>query len=530
MSRSLARLYIECGLRRSWPYGTPLYGQMLEVLDDATHDSLPAWTVGPIYIGGVGVALGYRLDPALTHRQFVRRKRPPGDKLFRTGDLGRLRPDDNGSWLVEILGREDSQVKLRGNRVELGEVDAALASLPGVLAAASVIRDEILVAFVVMNSGRPERLTSLLAANLPKYMVPARIISIDSLPLSSNGKVLREKLPPLAEEARDSRQLTLPVEARNDMERRILAAFARHLKGNRICCETTDFFQAGGSSLSGIRLVAELNEEFGGRLSPRDLLKSPTVAGLAVALAEPYKPDEADSIYQALPLCTRGTDALLVLLNPAGASGLCYVPLAAALADSFLVVALDDGVVSGRSSELPFNTISAAAQHAAQLVLLLRRKYEAQVFLLGGWSYGGVLALEMAKIIHDVDGLVLLDAPVFGAVVDGRQSQHDEPRANRHFIDATELLRKYYQGGKHGKFALKCPLLNLWPRDSPTSLNKNKEEISTLTHANTTLDYLPADHWTMLDERCASVAATRIRNWFTAEFVAAAAGPSKGRS
>jgi amino acid adenylation domain-containing protein len=196
------------GAWSSIPYGQAMMNQRMYVLDGAMQQC-PVWKTGVIYIGGAGVALGYHNDPAKTAYQFV--KHPlSGEYLFRTGDLGRVRPTTVGSapLLLEILGREDSQVKIGGFRVELGEVEKTAESFPGVTASCVVVSSldasrPRLFAFVTIDAAAalnigeaavPRALHAFLTAQLPNYMVPTAIEVLDKLPLNSNGKADRSLL------------------------------------------------------------------------------------------------------------------------------------------------------------------------------------------------------------------------------------------------------------------------------------------------------------------------------------------------
>ena len=193
----------------SIPYGVPMRNQTMHVLEDATMQRCELWVTGVIYIGGAGVALGYWGDAVKTKQQFVVHP-TTGEYLFRTGDLGRYRPsvgDPNGDVLIEILGREDTQVKVNGFRIELGEIERVLQQLPGVKAAITVVHNKsALATYVLLEDGAAlaaldadalaERVVAHCAAEMPTYMVPRYVTSVDAIPLSGNGKVDRTQLPP----------------------------------------------------------------------------------------------------------------------------------------------------------------------------------------------------------------------------------------------------------------------------------------------------------------------------------------------
>ncbi|MCD7438237.1 amino acid adenylation domain-containing protein [Streptomyces lincolnensis] len=239
----------------SVPYGTPLRGQRFRVVGPRGEDS-PDWVPGELWIGGAGVATGYRGDPERTADRFVT---DGGERWYRTGDLGRYRPDG----LLEFLGRRDHQLKIRGHRTELGEVDAALHAQPGVARAITVATGprgrQRLTAFVVpegsLDLAEVER---RLADHLPAHAVPSALVPLpDGLPLTANGKVdraaLTERAAGLGVSADATRRPDGPVEE-------LVAAAWRELLGAEQVGRDDEFFALGGDSLLATRLVARLRE------------------------------------------------------------------------------------------------------------------------------------------------------------------------------------------------------------------------------------------------------------------------------
>ncbi|GAA4563120.1 non-ribosomal peptide synthetase [Planotetraspora kaengkrachanensis] len=250
--------------------GGPIAGTRLHVLDDR-RVLAPVGVPGELCIAGDGVALGYLGRPSLTAERFVPDPYgPPGSRLYRTGDRVRRLPDGR----VVFLGRDDGQVKLRGHRVELGEIEAVLEAHPGVRAAAVVVRNDALVAFVV---GDAPDLAAHAAAALPPYMVPAVVVDMDALPLTPNGKVDRLALPSAVE----VRPAAAPVRTppRTWAERRVAAVFAEVLGVGEVGVED-DFFALGGHSLLAAKVVARMDA-----VPIRELFDHPTVAGFAARLA-----------------------------------------------------------------------------------------------------------------------------------------------------------------------------------------------------------------------------------------------------
>ncbi|GAA5152476.1 non-ribosomal peptide synthetase [Pseudonocardia eucalypti] len=268
---------------QSVPYGRPLRGVALRVVDELGRDC-PDWVAGELWIGGDGVARGYRADPERTADRFVEHA---GRRWYRTGDLARYRPGGN----VEFLGRRDDQVKVRGFRVELGEVEAALSSADGVRAAAAALVGGQLGAGVELaTNATVEAVKAGLADLLPPHMIPERVVRVDRLPLTANGKVDRKAVRALVASAAGSGAGR--VAPRDHLEKAIALVWAETLQLADLDSVdvTQEFFAAGGDSLLATALVSELREVLDtSGVSVRMLFGAPTVAGLAERMrrAEP---------------------------------------------------------------------------------------------------------------------------------------------------------------------------------------------------------------------------------------------------
>jgi amino acid adenylation domain-containing protein/non-ribosomal peptide synthase protein (TIGR01720 family) len=256
------------------PIGKPIANLRLYILDEAMQP-LPIGSIGELYIGGVGVARGYLKRADLSEERFIASPFINGDRLYRTGDRCRFLADGN----IEYLGRLDHQVKLRGQRIELGEIDAALLNLPAITGACTLVIDNRLVAFYSSTTTQ-SGLDTLLAAQLPAHMVPAVSVQIPAIPLSSNGKIDRKALAalPLPHSQKDY------AAPRNDLERLLCRLFGEllgdALTGGREVGTSDSFFALGGDSILGLKLISRLREQ-GYSLTPRDLFRSPTPAALA---------------------------------------------------------------------------------------------------------------------------------------------------------------------------------------------------------------------------------------------------------
>ncbi len=269
----------------SIPYGRPLKNQRLYVLD-AQMRQRPDWVSGHLYIGGIGLALGYWHDEAKTANAFITHPHT-GERLYRTGDMARHRPEG----VLEFLGRDDFQVKIQGHRIELGEIEACLLRHPAVREAVTVVAGEgevrRLVCFVVPHaagvSDEPE-LLAFLQRSVPAYMLPSAIIPVDSLPLTNNGKVDRTALTAKAgahKPAKDPHTIALP---RNDLELQIAAMWAETLAREHVG-RNENFFETGGNSLLAVRLTNRLREHFSKDLPVITVFEFPTVAAQATLLA-----------------------------------------------------------------------------------------------------------------------------------------------------------------------------------------------------------------------------------------------------
>ncbi|ODU06953.1 MAG: hypothetical protein ABS81_03050 [Pseudonocardia sp. SCN 72-86] len=272
----------------SWPVdpaqqptiGTPLWNTGLLVLDPGLRP-VPAGVPGDLYISGTGLARGYSGRAALTSERFVALPFPgrPGERMYRTGDVARLRADGT----LDFLGRSDDQVKIRGFRIEPGEIEAVLAELPEVAQATVVARSEaagrvVLVAYVVPAPGaapEPAALRAAVGGRLPDYMVPAHVVLLDALPLTPNRKIDRAALPAPVAGTEPSR------EPRTETER-LLATLVGELLGTGPVGVDDGFFDVGGDSVLAI-LLATRATAAGVRIAPRDVFVHPTVARLAEA-------------------------------------------------------------------------------------------------------------------------------------------------------------------------------------------------------------------------------------------------------
>ena len=259
--------------------GTPIPDLRVFVLDERLR-LIPPGGTGEMYVAGAGLARGYLNRAGLTAQRFVACPfGPPGERMYRTGDLARR----NAAGQLEYRGRADDQVKVRGFRVELGEIEAVLTAQPGVAQARAVLRedrpgDKRLAGYVVAAAGAvldPAVLREAAARVLAGYMVPAAVMVLEALPLTASGKIDRRALP-VPEYAAGAKPSQAPASAR---ERALCELFAQVLGIDQVGVEDS-FFELGGHSLLAAVLVARLTERMGIKISLKNFIDNPTVRAI----------------------------------------------------------------------------------------------------------------------------------------------------------------------------------------------------------------------------------------------------------
>ncbi|KAK9718856.1 hypothetical protein K7432_005144 [Basidiobolus ranarum] len=391
------------------PIGRPIANTQIYLLDQHLQP-VPVGMSGEIYIGGVNVAKGYLNKEDLTTEKFIPDPYSiENGKLYRTGDLARFRLDG----VIEYVNRLDYQVKIKGYRIELGEIEHILGKHPEVKeAVTTVIKSHSspqLVAYVVpLNSDTEldkERLRSHLAQYLPSYMVPSSIVTISKMPLNSSGKIDRKQLPIPDESSfeRDSQR----VSPQNALQQELQAIMSSVLKQKCIGIYD-DFFHIGGDSILAINLVSEIKKEFSIDLPLATLLTYSTIASLSEFLKD-KKGDRNVTQSNLVPIQTGGTKRPFYCVHPAGGNVLCYVSLSRYLGGDYPFYGIQ---ASGfNEGELPLETVEDMAHAYVKVITTHQPDGPYQV---GGWSFGGVVALEVALQLmrqgHEVSLLAILDS------------------------------------------------------------------------------------------------------------------------
>ena len=376
------------------PIGKPIANTTFYILD-SNRQAVGAGTEGELYIGGEGLARGYFQRADLTAEKFVPDpfSTIPEARMYRTGDLARFRTDGN----VEFLGRIDHQVKIRGFRIELGEIESALEQHVGIRQAVVVARednpgDKRLVAYYVSHSSNALAATELrqhVSLQLPDYMTPSAFVRMDKFPLTPNGKVDRKALP--APTSRDFESEKEYVAARNDTEQKLVQLWEETLALSPISV-TANFFELGGRSVLAARLFTKIYRTFGKELPLSTLFHSPTIERLAKELS---------------PIDGKGEYSTLVAIQPNGSlppffcvhggagSTLFLQELARHLGPEQPFYGIEPEGMDGK----PFQRLTVE-QMAAHYLAEVRKIQPNGPYYLGGYCFGGLVAFEMARLLH----------------------------------------------------------------------------------------------------------------------------------
>ncbi|MEU6592567.1 amino acid adenylation domain-containing protein [Streptomyces sp. NPDC046881] len=391
--------------------GGPLANTRVHVLDEALRP-VPVGVPGELYIGGDGVARGYRNRAALTAVRFVADPfGRPGSRLFRTGDTVRRRQDGR----LEFLGRSDHQVKIRGFRIELGEIESVLATHPAVGQVVVVPRPDDqgghrLVAYAVAapaaEPATPQELRAHVAASVPDYMVPSAYVWLDAYPLTPNGKIDRAALP---DPDRGSTAAGRIVEPSTDTERLVAALWAQELGLDRVGATDT-FRELGGHSVAALRVVLRIKEATGHEVPLASLLTGATVASVAEGVDS--RRQEQGSVLVPLREAAGSGERPLFLIHPLGGTVFCYGALSDALPDDqpvFGIQAYDHVSATGPRPA----TVENMAAHYLRVV---RSVQPEGPYRFGGWCMGGAVAYAMARQVREeggeVEALALIDSSI----------------------------------------------------------------------------------------------------------------------
>jgi amino acid adenylation domain-containing protein len=480
------------------PIGRALHGYDIHVLDECLRP-LPVGTIGEIYISGTGVARGYWRRPGLTAERFL----PcpfgePGARMYRTGDRGYCDADGD----LVFCGRTDEQIKLRGIRIELTEIEAALMGQAGVEQAAVVLdengMDARLVAYIAVAPGialNGPDLRKTLADTLPAAMIPSAIEVLETLPLLPNGKLDRKSLPKIRQD-----HFSDHVEPDTELEACICALFGS-LTGIERVSVLDNFFALGGHSLMAMRLVSRLRTDHGREVPIELVFTTPTARALAAAISArgPNSPSTYDPV---VPLRESGSLRPLFCVHPAAGLAHIYGRMADTVDARIPLYGLQ---ARGIYDDAPPH--DSILEMAGAYVAAVRSLQPRGPYCLAGWSFGGVVAHAMAGLLETegetVDRLFLIDSyfsAVESDVTDPGSASVMAPagaseflieRTSRAFVRSSRLIES------HTARKIHAPVVFFRARDNVT--NDLRASLEAMTGGIIEIEDISAGHYSLFD-------------------------------
>ena len=443
----------------SVPIGRPIANVKSYILDHHLQ-AVPIGTSGELYISGAGLAERMLNQPRLNTERFIANPYAGGDqrfaRLYKTGDLARYHRDGN----IELLGRVDLQVKVRGFRVEPGEIEAVLNQHQAVQQCAVVARrrgngsdDLQLIAYVIRHEGAQVtegELSVWLRHRLPTYLIPSIFVLFNALPLTPSGKIDRRALPAPELRPGDARE---PVAARDSLEMQLTCLWETVL-GVCPIGVTDNFFDLGGHSLLAIQLFDRIARTFGKKLPVSSLFEAPTIDELAALMRQENWSPEWKSLVAVKP---GGKEPCLFIAPPAGCSAVTLARLTHYLDADLAVYGL--GYLGMDGKEAPHASVEEiAAYHLTEI----RKLQPEGPYLLAGICFGSFVALEMAQQLHAWGEQVALLAILDGQSPTAGPGWEEPRRTNLHYLRRmkeewrrgrlTELLRGYQQAARYELF------------------------------------------------------------------------------
>lgn len=389
------------------PIGKPVANTQIHILD-AHMEPVPVGLPGELYIGGIQVARGYVGQPELTAERFIQDpfSQTSSAVLYRSGDLVRRLNDGN----IVFLGRTDHQVKLRGFRIELGEIEAVMLERDEIKEAVVIARgqgsSQKLIAFYTGNAIDQSELRDHFSSRLAAYMIPITF-HLDEMPLNANGKVDRKALAAI-KIAEPARAFQAP---RTPLEQTIADMWTGLLDKERIGLYD-NFFELGGHSLIAVRFIHQINQRLGINLPLAVIFQAPTVAAFArEAERGLVNGNIVGSRSPVVPLKSNGSKAPFFCIHPMGGSVHVYIDLAGSFAADHPFYGIQQPGIDGEVE--PLDNIT---QMAADYIAAMRDIQPEGPYHIGGWSFGGVIAYEMAQQLaqagQEVETLALIDSHI----------------------------------------------------------------------------------------------------------------------
>jgi amino acid adenylation domain-containing protein len=373
---------------KSIPYGKPIANNFFYVLDEKLNP-VPLGETGDLFIGGVGVANGYANDPAKTNHSFLKDpfNSKAGGRMYRTGDLGRMMSDGN----MEFLGRKDSQIKIRGFRVELGEIENVLNKCRLVNQAVVIAKTETdgnknLIAFIVTNGEDFDRkeILNYLKSKLPDYMIPGVLENLKQFPLTSNGKIDKQALSNLE----ITNQTGTYVAPQTELQLKLADIWKEILGVERVGIDD-NFFELGGHSLMAVRMTTKLEAEIGIRFPLSILYKYPTIN--ALMSSSEVNPSYLQTQWKSLvPIKQSGSKLPIYIIHGSGLNVLNFSSIATFVDSEQPVYGLQAKGLSGMEDPLD-DMKEIASSYIAEIL----EHNPSGPYAIAGYSFGGYVAVEM---------------------------------------------------------------------------------------------------------------------------------------
>ncbi|WP_218154651.1 non-ribosomal peptide synthetase [Paenibacillus sp. UNC496MF] len=391
------------------PIGKPLSNTKVYILGP-NNQIQPIGAPGELCIAGNGLAEGYLNQPQLTSEKFVEHPFEKDQVMYRTGDLARFRPDGN----IEFIDRIDQQVKIRGHRIELGEIEKQLLNVPHIKETIVLMLEmeskKQLCAYLVTDAPiSVNEIREQLTRFLPEYMIPVYYVTLERMPLTTNGKIDRKALPEPDGKNIASKAFAVP---RNETERRLLHIWKDVLSLEQIGIDD-EFFEIGGHSLLIARAVSEINEAFQISLPFTKVFQNPTIRMIAAIIDELTPSRQLTSPDKQVVLLKEGISSAkhLFFIHAGNGDTGAYVPFSKNLSDNYHYWAISSAVT--KDSEPSVITTEELARSYIQMI----RKIQPEgVYLIAGWSVGGTIAFEMARQMEQmnlsVGLLAMIDSPL----------------------------------------------------------------------------------------------------------------------
>jgi amino acid adenylation domain-containing protein len=389
----------------SIPIGRPIANTQVYILDQYLQP-VPVGVPGELHIGGAGLALGYLNRPELTNEKFIPNpfEKEQGSRLYKTGDLARYLPDGN----IEYLGRIDNQVKIRGFRIELGEVEVALSQHEDVQVSCVIVREDTpgekqLAAYIVPQKDvtlTTSELRQFLGNKLPGYMIPSAFVILESLPLTANGKVDRRALKAPAR-TNDSNRF---IEARNQLEMKLVQIWSKILKIGKIGVQD-NFFDLGGHSLLATYLMTQIKQLFDKDIPLTKLFQNPTIEQLATIIQKDSSESSESCLVAIQP---NGSNLPFFCVPGAGGRPFYFYNLGRYLGTDQPLYSFENNLYQ------ELGAITRIEGIASIYITAMQSVQPQGPYFLGGHSYGGNVAFEMAQQLykqgHEVAMLAIIDS------------------------------------------------------------------------------------------------------------------------